>query len=120
MNSGQMTGAQANILLEHEVVHGAFPYLICVCESQAQIAKKRVTRSRLPPSIKKTVANRKYLRFSVYVESRILRIANICDLLLVVTSSDPKDRDALFILPFFHRLLSGSYRLLLKGLECKN
>jgi hypothetical protein len=30
---------------------------------------------------------------------------------------DPNDNGALFLLPFFHPLLSGSYWLLLKGLE---
>ena len=35
-------------------VIGAFPYLICVCVSQTQIEKKRLTRSRLPPKVKKT------------------------------------------------------------------
>ena len=46
-----------------EVVYGigAFPYLICVCVSQTQIEKKRLTRSRLPLKVKKLVANRKYL-----------------------------------------------------------
>ena len=34
-----------------------FPYLICVCESQTQIAKKRLSRSRLPPRFKKPIAN---------------------------------------------------------------
>jgi hypothetical protein len=66
--------------------NGAFPYLICVCVSQTQIEKKRLTRSKLPPQVKKLVANRKYLRFSVYVESLILGITNICDLLRVVTN----------------------------------
>jgi len=59
------------------VESGAFPYLICVCVSQTQIEKKRLTRSKLPPKVKKLVANRNYLRFSVYVESLILRITNI-------------------------------------------
>ena len=31
--------------------NGAFPYLICVCVSQTQIEKKRLTRSRLPPKV---------------------------------------------------------------------
>ena len=66
--------------------NGAFPYLICVCESQTQITKIRLTRSRLPPKVKKLVANRKYLWFSVYVESLILGITNICDLLRVVAN----------------------------------
>ena len=72
--------------MESYVVTGAFPYLICVCVSQTQIEKKRLTRSKLPPKVKKLVANRKYLRFSVYVESLILGITNICDLLRVVTN----------------------------------
>jgi hypothetical protein len=49
---------------ENQKESGAFPYLICVCESQTQIEKKRLTRSKLPPKVKKLVANRKYLRFS--------------------------------------------------------
>ena len=35
--------------------------------------------------VKKTVANWKYLQFSVYAESRILRITNVCDLLPIGT-----------------------------------
>jgi len=40
---------------------GAYPNLICVCVSQTQIEKKRLTRSKLPLKVKKLVANRKYL-----------------------------------------------------------
>jgi len=44
----------------------SIPYLICVCESQTQINKNRITRSRLPLRVKKPVANRKYyLQFSI-------------------------------------------------------
>ena len=53
--------------------------------SQTQIEKKQLTRSRLPPRVKKPIANCKYLRFSVYVGLRILGIANICDLLRIGT-----------------------------------
>jgi hypothetical protein len=110
---------------------GAFPHLICVCVSQTQIEKKQLTRSRLPPRVKKPVANRKYLRFSVYVESRILGIANICDLLQVhkdvrydhflgrnlYMSKRPKSQRRAFPLSFLHQLLSRFYWLLLRGLE---
>ena len=48
--------------------HWSVPTSHFLC-SQTQIEKKRLTRSRLPPRVK------------IYVESRKLRIANICNLL---------------------------------------
>ena len=47
--------------LSHQRTFGAFPNLICVCVSQSQIKKKRLARSKLPPKVKKLVANHKYL-----------------------------------------------------------
>ena len=108
---------------------------LCLCVTDANRRKKRLTHSRLPPMVKKPIANCKYFWFSVYVESLILGIANICDLLLIDTDvtydhhlgrnpyaskrplKDPKNSGTLFLLPFFHPLLSRSYWLLLKGLE---
>jgi hypothetical protein len=118
------------MIRQYFVFIGAFPNLICVCVSQTQIEKKWLSRSRLPPRVKKPVANCKYLWFSVYVESLILGITNICDLLPISTDvtynhllgrnpyifKRPKRQRRAFPLAFFHRLLLGSYWLLLKGL----
>ena len=61
------------------IIIGASYFLCCVSLTHIE---KRLTRSRLPPRVKKPGANCKYyLLFSVYVESCKLIIANICDLL---------------------------------------
>ena len=70
------------LFVDRSVTHiiiGASYFLCCVSLTHIE---KRLTRSRLPPRVKKPGANCKYyLLFSVYVESCKLIIANICDLL---------------------------------------
>jgi len=100
---------------------------LCLCITNANRKKKRLTRSRLPPRVK-TRSKLQILRFSVYLESRILGIANICDLLRVrkdvsynlffgrnlYVSKRPKSQRRTFPLSF---LLSALVQVLLALVE---
>ena len=67
----------------HTLHHWSIPISSCFFVSQTQIEKKTLSHSRLPPRVKKPVANCKYLWFSI--RNHLLEITNICDLLPIGT-----------------------------------